>query len=71
MTKDTLKIYTKAHGSKTQNLTINLDHDEDWILKDDNFTLSSYGIENETELSFFNYDAYQKFKEHPDVIKWD
>ncbi|KAJ3415755.1 GTP-binding protein of the rab [Chytridiales sp. JEL 0842] len=39
---DTLKLYTKAHGTKTQNLIINLDHDE-WIM-DDEKTLAELGI---------------------------
>jgi hypothetical protein len=29
---DSLKIYTHAHGSKTMNLVINFEHDEDWLL---------------------------------------
>jgi hypothetical protein len=29
---DTLKVYTHAHGSKTVNLVINFEHDDDWIL---------------------------------------
>ncbi|CAM9015379.1 unnamed protein product [Wickerhamomyces anomalus] len=29
---DSLKIYTHAHGSKTMNLVINFEHDEDWFL---------------------------------------
>ena len=33
LTPDTLKKYTVAHGHKTTNLIINLDHDE-WILDD-------------------------------------
>jgi len=49
---DTLKLYTKAHGAKTSNLIINLDHD-DWILADDDKTLVELGFENETEASFF------------------
>ncbi|QRV86693.1 hypothetical protein RhiJN_14711 [Ceratobasidium sp. AG-Ba] len=40
---DTLKLYTKAHGAKTTNLIINLDHD-DWILSDDNAVLASLGF---------------------------
>jgi len=40
---DTLKLYTKAHGAKTTNLIINLDHDE-WILSDDSATLASCGL---------------------------
>ncbi|RXK36668.1 cytoplasmic protein [Tremella mesenterica] len=67
---DTLKLYTQAHGhKKTTNLIINLDH-EDWILDDPEATLASIGAENETELSFFNREAYEKFKLHPEV-KWD
>jgi len=66
---DTLKIYTKAHGSKTSNLIINLDHDE-LILNDDDAKLVDVGIENETELSFFNKAAYFTFKENPEV-KWN
>lgn len=31
---DTIKIYTRAHGSKTTNLIINLDHPE-WLLDAD------------------------------------
>ncbi|CAJ0649317.1 8513_t:CDS:2 [Entrophospora sp. SA101] len=67
--KNTLKIYTKAHGFKNQNLVINTDHDE-WLLNNENETLISYDIENETELSFFNYEAYNNYKSHPDQ-KWD
>ncbi|KAL7420317.1 hypothetical protein Q5752_005286 [Cryptotrichosporon argae] len=66
---DTLKKYTVAHGHKTQNLIINLDHDE-WILDDDARTLVEVGCENETELSFFNRAAYDEFKANPE-IKWD
>ncbi|KAF9935961.1 hypothetical protein BGZ65_002846 [Modicella reniformis] len=42
--ENTLKLYTKAHGAKTMNLIINLDHDEDWILDDNNKRLVDYGI---------------------------
>ncbi|KAK4056644.1 hypothetical protein OIO90_002196 [Microbotryomycetes sp. JL221] len=63
-TSDTLKLYTKAHGAKTQNLIINLDHD-DWILQDDEATLASIGIENEAEISCFNRASYEAFKLDP------
>lgn len=66
---DTLKLYTKAHGAKTTNLIINMDHD-DWIFDDDARTLAELGIENETEISFFNRVAYNAFKENPE-IRWD
>jgi len=66
---DTLKLYTQAHSHKTMNLIINLDH-EDWILNDKNKTLAEYGVVNETELSLFNRELYEAFKEHPD-LRWD
>jgi len=66
---DTLKIYTKAHGAKTTNLIINLDH-EDWILDDNSVALTSCGLENESELSFFNRKDYEAFKLNPET-KWD
>jgi len=66
---DTLKLYTKAHGAKTSNLIINLDHD-DWILTDDSKTLVELGFENETEVSFFNGRDYEAFKLDPQT-SWD
>lgn len=66
---DTLKIYTHAHLTKTQNLAINLDH-EDWILFDHNKTLAECGILNETELSCFNMELYRQYEANP-VDKWD
>ncbi|WWC66941.1 uncharacterized protein I206_100848 [Kwoniella pini CBS 10737] len=65
---DTMKLYTLAHGSKTTNLIINLDHDE-WIL-DPSKILKDIGAQNETEISFFNRESYDKFKLNPEV-KWD
>nr|AAS56722.1 YKR074W [Saccharomyces cerevisiae] len=68
---DTLKIYTHAHGSKTVNLVINFDHDDDWTLdiENDKKKLFEYGIENETEISLFNKEDYLRFKENPEG-KW-
>ncbi|KAI0290489.1 hypothetical protein BC826DRAFT_1092533 [Russula brevipes] len=42
----------------TTNLIINLDHDE-WILSDEGRPLSDCGLENETEVSFFNREMYE------------
>ncbi|KAF4578672.1 hypothetical protein EYR40_001178 [Pleurotus pulmonarius] len=67
--KDTLKLYSKAHGAKTTNLIINLDHDE-WLFKDDCKLLIDLGFENETEVSFFNGEMYEKFKANPET-RWD
>ncbi|KAJ7285561.1 hypothetical protein C8J57DRAFT_1285178 [Mycena rebaudengoi] len=66
---DTLKLYTQAHGAKTTNLIINLDHDE-WILSDDSRLLGDVGFENETEVSFFNRELYDLFKANPQT-SWD
>ncbi|CCD25384.1 Aim29p NDAI_0F00650 [Naumovozyma dairenensis CBS 421] len=69
---DTMKIYTHAHKSKTINLVINFDHDEDWTLDVENANgkkLSEYDIENETEISLFNNKDYIEFKANP-IEKW-
>ncbi|ORZ00857.1 hypothetical protein BCR43DRAFT_485923 [Syncephalastrum racemosum] len=66
---DTIKLYTVAHGHKTQNLIINMEDDEKLIYADDSATLSWLGLENEAELSFFNREAYETFKANPDM-KW-
>lgn len=65
---DTMKLYTKAHGAKTTNLIINLDHD-DWILDDDSKLLVDIGFENETEVSFFNKELFEAFKANPET-RW-
>jgi len=65
---DTVKLYMKAHGAKTTNLIINLDHD-DWILDDDTKTLAELNFENETEVSLFNRDSYEAFKLNPET-RW-
>lgn len=68
---DTLKVYTHAHGSKTVNLVINFDHDEDWILNlgDESKKLVDYGVGNETEISLFKMQDYLDFKADPEE-KW-
>lgn len=65
---DTLKIYTRAHGSKTTNLIINLDH-PDWILNQGNKTLQEVGLENEAELSLFHMQDYEDFIKDPET-RW-
>ncbi|CAO3624295.1 unnamed protein product [Cunninghamella blakesleeana] len=66
---DTLKLYTVAHGHKTMNLIINMEDDERLIYSDDSAALAWLGIENETELSFFNRDQYEEYKKNPEM-KW-
>ncbi|KAG0141325.1 hypothetical protein CROQUDRAFT_663992 [Cronartium quercuum f. sp. fusiforme G11] len=62
---DTFKLYTKAHGAKTTNLIINLDHD-DWILEDKSAKLKDVGLEHESEVSLFNRTDYEDFKLNPE-----
>ncbi|KAK6541232.1 hypothetical protein TWF694_008600 [Orbilia ellipsospora] len=66
---DSMKLYTKAQGTKTQNLIINLDNPE-WMFDDDSKTLAEVGCEHETEVSFFNMEAYEEYRTNP-VNKWD
>ncbi|GJQ08333.1 hypothetical protein GpartN1_g124.t1 [Galdieria partita] len=65
---DTIKVYTLSDQSfKDQSLVINFDH-EDWIIRD-NETLQSKGISSGAEVSYFNMEQYQRFKENP-IMKW-
>ncbi|KAJ1998994.1 hypothetical protein H4R26_005241 [Coemansia thaxteri] len=64
---DALKLYTQAHGTKTQNLIINLG--EDGFLNNDSALLDSVGVINETELSLFNDLAYKAYADDPHT-KW-
>lgn len=74
---DTVKVYTHAHGTKSMNLVINFDNDEEDILvcEDEEHKVSKekslwdLGVENETEVSVFNYNAYTEFKANPEE-KW-
>ncbi|KAJ3091835.1 hypothetical protein HK102_013218 [Quaeritorhiza haematococci] len=65
--ENTFKLYVKAHGSKTTNLVINIEHDD--IFMDESKTLAAQGAEHETEISFFNKEAYIAYKAHPET-KW-
>lgn len=74
---DTIKVYTHAHGTKSMNLVINFDHDDRDILCCENSdytkpldkSLWELGVENETEVSVFNYLDYVAFKANPEE-KW-
>jgi len=67
---DTLKLYTHAKGTKTQNLIVNLDHDPEWIFEDDTKKLAEVECEHETEISYFNREAYEEYKANP-VDLWE
>lgn len=64
-TLDTLKIYYQPHGTKSQNLAINLDSDDTLLMGPGTRCLSEFPIQNETEISFFNEEAYLNFKANP------
>ncbi|ODQ81180.1 hypothetical protein BABINDRAFT_33953 [Babjeviella inositovora NRRL Y-12698] len=67
---DTLKVYNHAHQSKSMNLVVNMEDDEGLVLKlDDERSVYKLGVENETELSLFNWEAYEEFKKNPEE-KW-
>ena len=62
---DTLKIYFKKFGNKSQNLVINIQGEDLEAGK----SLKDQGIEDETELSFFNQQAFEQYKLNPE-LKW-
>lgn len=70
---NTLKIYTKAHGTKSMNLVINFDNDEECIIYSPTVnpdkSLYELGIENETEISLFKFEDYLEYKKNPEE-KW-
>jgi len=43
---NTVKLYTHAKGTKTQNLIVNLDNDPEWMFDDDSKTLAEVGCES-------------------------
>ncbi len=63
---DTLKVYVHAHQSKTSTLIINLDKDDELLMRPED-PLSKYGVADETELSFFMLADYLTFKADPTV----
>ncbi|WFD29927.1 hypothetical protein MSPP1_000941 [Malassezia sp. CBS 17886] len=67
---DTVKLYTRAHGAKTTNLIINLDHPEWVFASDGTASLAELGLENETEVSLFHRADYDAFLAQP-VTRWD
>jgi hypothetical protein len=67
---DTLKLYTKTHGTKTNNLIINLETGDSDIWDDDNKTLAEYGAAHEWEISFFKRADYDEYVKNP-VDKWE
>ncbi|CAD5111095.1 DgyrCDS441 [Dimorphilus gyrociliatus] len=61
---NTMKLEHKAHKYKANNPLINTENDEELILSKDAL-LKNCGIDCECDISFFNREDYQKFKENP------
>lgn len=56
------------------NLVINFENDDDWVIMKRGAataekSLWDWGIQNETEISIFNWDAYIEYKKNPEE-KW-
>ncbi|RPA87472.1 hypothetical protein BJ508DRAFT_410239 [Ascobolus immersus RN42] len=67
---DTLKLYTKAHGTKTNNLIVNLETGDSDIWDDESKTLAEYGAKHEWEISFFKRSDYDEYVKNP-VDLWE
>lgn len=67
---DTFKRYYTRHSAKTNNMIINVGEDEKLLLLDFDSKLADLGMEHETEISFFNWEEYQKFCNNPQ-FKWE
>ena len=67
---DTLKIYTQPHAAKPNNTAINVGREEELRIHDLSVPLTTYGVQHETELSFFKDSDYQEFLKHPSLVKW-
>ncbi|XP_042541184.1 UPF0538 protein C2orf76 homolog isoform X1 [Dipodomys spectabilis] len=65
---DKLKIMHQAHKSKTNELVLNLEDDDQLLLREGS-TLREAGIANETEIAFFCEEDYRKYKVNP-ILSW-
>lgn len=61
---DKMKIIHQAHGAKTNELVMSLDDDDKLILQDDQ-TLRTAGVANETEVAFFREEDYRLYRANP------
>lgn len=66
---DTFKMYYQPHGAKTNNPMINTGGDECLILSDYEATLDGLGLGHETEVSYFNREDYERYK-NDSSLKW-
>lgn len=64
---DTLKIYAQPYGTKSQDLAINLGHEE--LVLSGSEPLNRLDVRNETEISCYNEELYREYEANP-VQKW-
>jgi hypothetical protein len=67
---DTFKLYSLPHAAKTNNPIINLEDDERLVLFDYSRPLANVGFQHEAEVSFFNWQAYEAYRNNPH-FKWE
>lgn len=67
---DTFKRYYTRHAAKTNNAIINVGEDDKMVILDMESKLVDLGVEHETEISWFNWEEYQKFCNNPQ-FKWE
>ena len=67
---DTFKRYYTRHAAKTNNAIINVGEDDKMVIFDMVRTLADLGLTHETEISWFNWEEYQKFCKDPQ-FKWE
>ena len=62
-----LQIDHQAHGAKSNDPVVNLE--SEIFLDDPEKSLRSFGVQNETELSVFKKEDYEKYKKNP-TVQW-
>ena len=67
---DTFKRYYTRHSAKTNNAIINVGEDDKLVIHDYVSKLNEIGFNHETEISWFNWEEYQKFCNDP-TFKWE
>lgn len=67
---DTFKRYYTRHAAKTNNAIINVGEDDRMVMLDMEGKLADSGVTHETEISWFNWEEYQKFCNDP-KFKWE
>lgn len=67
---DTFKRYYTRHSAKTNNAIINVGEDDKLVIHDYVSKLNTIGVEHETEISWFNWNEYQKYCNDP-TFKWE